>query len=63
MDGYLINRLAAESGIVNCIIEHAQMDNEQDFYDFCDTDEKLTKLGIADAMGIATYLELKPKSQ
>ena len=61
MDGYLINRLAAEKGIVNCIIEHAQMDNESDFYDFCNTPEKLKKLGIADAIGIATYLDLKKK--
>ena len=63
MDGYLINRLAAEKGIVNCIIEHAQMDNEQDFYEFCDTDEKLKKIGIADATGIATYLGLNRKTQ
>ena len=63
MDGYLINRLAAESGIVNCIIEHAQMDNKDDFEDFCSTDEKLKKIGIADAVGIATYLGLTEKTQ
>ena len=63
MDGYLINRLAAEKGIVNCIIEHAQMDNEEDFNDFCDSDEKLKRIGIADATGIATCLDLRKKTQ
>ena len=37
------------------------MDNESDFNDFCSTPEKLKKLGIADAIGIATYLDLKKK--
>lgn len=61
MDGYLINRLGIESGIVTCIIEHAHMDNKDDFYSFCDGDEKLKKLGEADAKGIASYLGLKAK--
>ena len=61
MDAYLINRLGIESGIVTCIIEHAHMDNDADFKAFCSTDEKLQKLGIADAKGIASYLGLKKK--
>ena len=61
MDAYLINRLGIESGIVTCIIEHAHMDNKKDFDEFCSTDSKLKKLGIADAEGIASYLGLKKK--
>ena len=62
MDGYLIVRLAAEQGIVPCIIEHVHMDNKKDFNNFCDTKSKREKLGQADARGIASYLGLKKKT-
>lgn len=61
MDGYLIIRLAAEAGIVPVIIENAHLDHEKDFKEFLNSDEKLKKIGQADARGIASYLGLKKK--
>ena len=63
MDGYLIHRLASEVGIVSCIIEHAHMDHESDFARFIGPEGMLEKIGIADAEGIAEFLQLKKKEQ
>ena len=62
MDGYLINRLAAEQGIVNCIIEHLHMDQETD-RKFWNTDQKIKNLAAADARGIAKFLQLPEKGE
>ena len=60
MDGYLINRLAAEQGIVNCIIEHLHMDQSDD-RKFWNSDQKIKNLAAADARGIAKFLQLPKK--
>lgn len=62
MDGYLINRLAGEVGIVCCIIENAHIDNDYDFNNFIKKEGMLGKLGEADAEGIAEFLQLKRKA-
>jgi N-acetylmuramoyl-L-alanine amidase len=61
MDGYLVNRLCTEKGIVNCIIEHAHFDNAEDYKNFVAKEGMLQKIGEADARGIAEYLGLKEK--
>ncbi|MBO7402917.1 MAG: N-acetylmuramoyl-L-alanine amidase [Lachnospiraceae bacterium] len=58
MDGYLINRLCAESGIVNAIIEHAHIDNTYDYNNFIGKAGMLQKIGEADAKAIAEYMNL-----
>ncbi|MBO4627255.1 MAG: N-acetylmuramoyl-L-alanine amidase [Lachnospiraceae bacterium] len=62
MDGYLINRLSGEVGIVSCIIENAHIDNDYDFYNFIKKEGMLEKLGEADAEGIAEFLLLTRKA-
>ncbi|GHU42988.1 hypothetical protein FACS1894111_07800 [Clostridia bacterium] len=46
-----------EAGITPVLIEHAFMDNAGDVQ-FINSDEKLKKLGVADATGIAQYYHL-----
>ncbi len=60
MDGYLINRLSAERGIVSCIIEHVYMDARDD-RKYWDNDAKVRSFGRADARAIAKYLDLPRK--
>ncbi len=59
MDGYLLNRLAAEKGLVNVIIEHCYMDVASD-RKFWDQEGDLTALAWADGRAIAAYLDLTP---
>ncbi len=62
MDGYLINRLCAEKGIVNTIIEHAHIDNTYDYNNFIGKAGMLEKIGEADAKAIAAFLHLYDKA-
>ncbi len=59
-DYYAINRICASYGIPGIIVEHCFMDQGADAA-FCDSDEDLQRLAIADAIGIASYLGLAAK--
>lgn len=60
MDGYLVLRLTAESGIPSCIIEHCYMDIKTD-RKYWDTEDKLQQIGESDAKAIARFLGLPEK--
>ena len=57
MDTYLINRLAAERGMIGVIIEHCYMDCAAD-RQYWDSDSDLEAYGEADARAIAKFLGL-----
>lgn len=58
MDYLGINRYSKEYGFPGVLIEHAYLNNKNEFYSFLSDDSKLKKLGVADATGIANYLGL-----
>lgn len=58
-DYYSIIRNATLRNLSGMIVEHAFLDNEQDYSRFLSTDEKLQALGIADAQAIAEAYGLK----
>lgn len=58
-DYYAVIRKSKELGFPGIIVEHAFLTNSGDVAGYLNSDEKLKKLGIADATGIANYLELK----
>lgn len=60
LDYYAINRICASYGIPGIIVEHCFVDNASD-KTFCDSEEDLQRLGVADAIGIANYLGLQAK--
>ena len=60
MDGYLLIRLCSELNIPSVIVEHCYMDSSKD-RGFWNTEDKLKKLGTADATAIAKYLGLPDK--
>ncbi len=60
-DYYATIRNVMEDEIVSVIVEHAFIDNEDDFYDFLCTKEQLKKIGEADARAVARYLQLPLK--
>ncbi len=60
LDNYAINRICALYGFPGVIVEHCFMDNAGDV-GFCDSEEDLKQLGIADAIGIANALGLSAK--
>lgn len=53
-DYYAINRHCANRDMIGIIVEHCFMDSSSDIC-FLDSEEKLQKLGEADAKGIAEY--------
>ncbi len=57
-DYYGIIKRSKEAGFPGIIIEHAFINNSNDVNNFLNSDEKLQKLGIADATGIAEYFGL-----
>ncbi len=61
LDYYAVIRHSAARDIPGVIVEHCFMDNEID-KQFMNTDEKVKQLAIADAEGIAKYLELPKKA-
>ena len=60
LDYYAVIRHSAARDIPGVIVEHCFMDNEID-KQFMNTDEKLMQLAIADAEGLAKYLQLPKK--
>ncbi len=58
-DYYGLIRRAKLSGIPCVLIEHLFMSNEAELNQFLSSEEKLQRLGIADATGIAEYYGLK----
>lgn len=61
-DYYGVIRLSKLAGIPAIIIEHAFLTNTGDVSNFLNSEEKLKKLGVADAEGIAEYFGLSKKS-
>ena len=59
-DYYGIVRRCALKGITGIIIEHAYIDNQQDYENFLSTKKKLKNLAKADARGIAAFYRLVP---
>lgn len=57
-DYYGLIRRGVRAGIPTLIIEHAYVDNANDYNTYLSTDAKLKKLAKADATGIATALAL-----
>lgn len=60
-DYYNIIKTAKINNLPAIIVEHAFMTNSSDVNSFLDSDEKLKKLGEADAKGIVAYYGLKKK--
>lgn len=61
-DYYAVIRASKKYGFPGIIVEHAFVSNAADATTYLNSDEKLKKLGIADATGIANYLGLHKKS-
>ena len=60
-DYYSVIRNSKKSGFTGIIVEHAFVSNASDANNFLNSDEKLQRLGIADATGIASYYGVKKK--
>lgn len=61
-DYYSVIRNSKTSGFAGLIVEHAYISNYGDFTKYLGSNDMLTKLGEADAMGIASYYGLIPKT-
>ncbi|NSC61485.1 N-acetylmuramoyl-L-alanine amidase, partial [Dorea formicigenerans] len=57
-DEYAVVKNSIANGFPGLIIEHAFMTNSSDASNYLNSDDKLKKLGIADAEGIAQYFDL-----
>ena len=57
-DYFAVPRMCKEAGIAGIIVEHAFISNSGDVSKFLKTESGLKKLGVADATGIAQYLDL-----
>jgi N-acetylmuramoyl-L-alanine amidase/fibronectin type 3 domain-containing protein len=62
-DYYGLIRRCKNNGIPGLIIEHAFLDNANDYYTYLSSDDKLKALGVADATAIAEYFGLKKGAQ
>ena len=60
-DYYGVIAGSMEAGFPGIIVEHAFVSNYSDATNFLNSDDKLQRLGVADATGIAKYLGLKKK--
>ena len=60
-DYFAVVRGCVKKNIPGIIMEHGFLDNEKDYRQFLSTPEQLRALGVADAMGLAETLGLKPK--
>lgn len=58
-DIFHVVRETTKAGIAGILIEHAFLDNAGDYEKFLNSEEKLKKLGQADALGIIKYLNLE----
>lgn len=61
-DYYNVIKNSKTSGFAGLIVEHAYISNASDCTKFLGTNDMLTKLGEADALGIASYYGLIPKT-
>lgn len=61
-DYYSVIRNSKSSGFAGLIVEHAYISNSSDCTKYLGSSSMLTKLGEADALGIATYYGLVPKT-
>lgn len=57
-DYYAVIRNCKRAGIPALIVEHAFLSNASDVANFLNSEEKLKRLGVADATGIANYYGL-----
>ncbi|MBQ8983574.1 MAG: DUF4214 domain-containing protein [Lachnospiraceae bacterium] len=57
-DWYSIVRNSIKNGVPGLIIEHGYISNPSDVAKYLNSDDKLKKIGIADATGIAEYFGL-----
>lgn len=57
-DYYADVRNPRKLGLTGIIVEHAFIDNESDYYNYLSSDDKLRRLGVADAQGIAQNLNI-----
>lgn len=62
-DYYGIIRYARRANIPGIIVEHAFIDNAGDYSSFLSSDDKLRRLGAADAQGIVDAYGLSPVSE
>ncbi len=60
-DYYATIRGGMEHDIPSVIIEHAFIDNKDDFYDYLCSEKQLKEMAAADARGIARYLQVPRK--
>lgn len=60
-DYYAIIRNGVKYDLPSILIEHAFLDDNEDYEDFLSSDEKLQALAEADARGIARYYQLQEK--
>ncbi len=60
-DYYGIIRNAKYNGLTGLIIEHCYINNSSDYQNFLSSDAKLKQLGVADAKGIVSALNLSTK--
>ena len=58
-DWHSVIRNCKKEGIPAILVEHAFISNASDASNYLSSDEKLKKLGVADAQGIAEYYNLK----
>lgn len=61
-DYYSVIRNSKNSGFAGLIVEHAYISNSSDCTKYLGSGSMLTKLGEADALGIANYYGLVPKT-
>ena len=62
-DWYSITRNCIKVGVPGIIMEHGFISNPSDVANFLNSDEKLKKIGVADATGIAEYFGLSKGSK
>lgn len=61
-DWYGIIRNGVLEKIPSIIVEHAYIDNKNDYDNFLSSDEKIKKLAIADMKGIVNFFKLKKQN-
>lgn len=61
-DYYSVIRNSKSSGFAGLIVEHAYISNSSDCVKYLGSSSMLTRLGEADALGIASYYGLVPKT-
>lgn len=62
-DYYGVIRYAKEANITGLIVEHCFISNKEEFDKYLGSNAKLQQLGVADARGIVSALDLQAKNQ